>query len=90
MARDQGSRAVAIILSGLGQDGAEGLKDVRDAGGHTIVQDESTSIVFEMARSAVALNAACESLPVHEIAPRLVALAADGLPPPDSNGPQRS
>jgi two-component system, chemotaxis family, protein-glutamate methylesterase/glutaminase len=90
MARDQGSRAVAIILSGLGQDGAEGMKEVRDAGGHTIIQDESTSIMFETARRAVALDAACESLPVQEIAPRLVALAADGLPPPDTNGTQRS
>jgi two-component system chemotaxis response regulator CheB len=78
MAVDQASGAVAVILTGLGKDGAEGMKAVRDAGGCTIVQDEPTSVVFGMAREAVRLNAACESLPVQEIGPRLVALAADG------------
>jgi two-component system chemotaxis response regulator CheB len=78
VARDQGSRAVAIILSGTGHDGAEGMKDVRDAGGFTIIEDRSTSLVFGTAAVAVRHNAVCESLPVQEIGPRLVALAAGG------------
>jgi two-component system, chemotaxis family, protein-glutamate methylesterase/glutaminase len=76
MARDQGSGAIAVILSGMGMDGAEGMKEVRDAEGFTIVQDESTSLVYGPAKFAVQLSAACESLPIQEIAPRLVALCA--------------
>jgi two-component system chemotaxis response regulator CheB len=82
MAEDQGSGAVAVILTGMGTDGAEGMKAVRDAGGYTIVQDEHTSVVFVTAEHAIRLNAACESLPLQEIGPRLVALAAGGAPNP--------
>jgi two-component system, chemotaxis family, protein-glutamate methylesterase/glutaminase len=78
MARDQKSGAIAVILTGMGMDGAEGMKEVRDAGGYTIVQDESTSVVYG-GRYAVELKAACESLPIRAIAPRLVALVDTGL-----------
>jgi len=76
MARDQGSASVAVILTGCGSDGAAGMREVRDAGGYTIVQDRSTSVVYGTALSAVRLNAACESLPLQEIAPRLLELVA--------------
>jgi two-component system, chemotaxis family, protein-glutamate methylesterase/glutaminase len=76
MARDVGSGALAVILTGLPSDGAEGMRDVRDAGGYTIVQDEATSVVYVTAKFAVQLNAACESLPLPEIAPRLVELVS--------------
>jgi two-component system chemotaxis response regulator CheB len=79
MALDQGPGAVAVILSGMGVDGAEGMKAVRDAGGYTIVQDKATSVIYGPADAAVRLGAASESLPVQEIAPRLVALV-NGLP----------
>lgn len=79
MARELGSGAVAVILSGLGEHCEVGVRSVRDAGGHTIAQDERTSIVYGMARRAVELGAVCESLPVQEIAPRLAALAMRGL-----------
>jgi two-component system chemotaxis response regulator CheB len=82
MARDRGSGTVAVILTGTGADGAEGMKAVRDAGGHTIVQDRSTSVVYGPAHVAVRLDAACESLPLQEIAPRLLALIATGPPDP--------
>jgi two-component system, chemotaxis family, protein-glutamate methylesterase/glutaminase len=80
MAWAQESGALVVILDGLGRDGAEGMKEVRDAGGYTIVQDRSTSIVYGTAKFAVKINAACESLPVQEIAPRLVALVTPGPP----------
>jgi two-component system chemotaxis response regulator CheB len=78
MARELGPGAVAVILSGLGENCAEGMKAVRDAGGHTIAQDQQTSMVYGMARRAVELGAICESLPVGEIAPRLAALVRQG------------
>ena len=78
MARELGPGAIAVILTGMGRDGAEGMKEVRDAGGYTIAQDESTSVVYSKPRFAVEINAACESLPLKEIAPRLLALAAPG------------
>jgi two-component system, chemotaxis family, protein-glutamate methylesterase/glutaminase len=81
MAWDVGARALAVILDGLGNDGAEGMREVRDNGGYTIVQDRATSMIYGTAKFAVKIDAACESLPAQEIAPRLVALATPG--PPD-------
>jgi chemotaxis response regulator CheB len=82
MARGSGQGAIAVILTGMGRDGAEGMKEVRDSGGYTIAQDESTSMVYSMPRFAVEINAACESLPIEEITPRLVDLVAFGSPSP--------
>ena len=80
MAREMGSGAVAVILTGMGADGALGMREVRDAGGYTIVQDRATSLVYGTAQFADGLNAVCESLPLREIAPRLVALVGTGPP----------
>ncbi len=76
MAREQGPGAVAVVLTGMGADGAAGTKEVRDAGGYTIAQDEASSLVYLKARYAVQLDAVCESLPLEQIAPRLVELVA--------------
>jgi chemotaxis response regulator CheB len=73
------SRAIAMILNGMGPDGAEGMKEVRDAGGYTIVQDRSTSMVYGTATWAEKLSAAREFLPVQKIGPRLVALTTDRM-----------
>jgi two-component system chemotaxis response regulator CheB len=82
IALDQGSGALAVILTGMGEDGAEGRRKVRDAGGYTIVQDESTSVVYGTGRAAERLDAFCESLQIQEIAPRLCALVSTGPPAP--------
>ena len=76
MAREDGPGAIAVVLTGMGSDGVAGLKEVRDAGGYTIAQDEATSLVPLKARLAIQLDAVCESLPLERIAPRLVELAA--------------
>jgi chemotaxis response regulator CheB len=76
MARELGTGAVAVILSGMSKDGAQGLKAIRDAGGYTIAQDEATSMIYGMPREAVRVNAACESLPVQRIASRLLELVS--------------
>ena len=76
MARVQGTGAVAVVLSGMGLDGVAGIKEIRDAGGYTIAQDQATSLVYVKARHAVQLGAVCETLPLERIAPRLVELVA--------------
>lgn len=75
MARALGPRAIGVLLTGMGDDGAAGLLEIRRAGGFTIAEDESTSVVYGMPGAAVGLGAVCESLPLPEIAPRLTALA---------------
>ncbi|HVY08389.1 MAG TPA: chemotaxis-specific protein-glutamate methyltransferase CheB [Burkholderiales bacterium] len=75
MARDYGSAAAACLLTGMGRDGASGLLEIRRAGGHTVAQDEATSVIFGMPREAVAMGAAQRVLPIAEIGPALAALA---------------
>jgi two-component system chemotaxis response regulator CheB len=74
VAQQAGSNAVGVILTGMGQDGALGLKEMRDAGAGTIAQDEATSVVWGMPGEAVAMNAACHVLPLE-----LISSAADRL-----------
>lgn len=59
---------LAILLTGMGRDGAEGLSALRKAGWHTIVQDEKSSVVYGMPAAAVELGAAVEILPLDKIA----------------------
>jgi two-component system chemotaxis response regulator CheB len=63
-----GGNAMGIILTGMGRDGAQGLLEMRQAGSHTIAQDEASCVVFGMPRESVALGAACEVTPLQEIA----------------------
>ncbi|HBK54977.1 MAG TPA: chemotaxis response regulator protein-glutamate methylesterase [Xanthomonadales bacterium] len=70
-----GRNAVAAVLTGMGDDGARGLLELREAGVHTVVQDEASSVVWGMPGSAVKLGAAEEILPLAQIAPRLLALS---------------
>jgi two-component system chemotaxis response regulator CheB len=72
LARHHGPHAAGIVLSGIGRDGADGLAELRAAGGLTIVQDESTSTVYGMPRAAQEAGAAQVVLPLPEIAPLLV------------------
>jgi two-component system, chemotaxis family, protein-glutamate methylesterase/glutaminase len=65
---------VGILLTGMGRDGADGLQAISQAGGLTIAQDEATSIIFGMPKEAIALGAAQQVLPIHAIAPTLLAL----------------
>ena len=54
---------LALLLTGMGQDGADGCKEIIDAGGYTICEDESTCTVFGMPQAAIELNAASRVLP---------------------------
>jgi len=59
---------VAVLLTGMGRDGAQGLLRLRQRGWHTIAQDEQTSVVWGMPRAAAECGAAVEVLSVHKIA----------------------
>lgn len=67
--------AIGVILTGMGKDGAAGLKEMRDSGGRTIAQDEPTSVVWGMPGEAVASGGAAEVLPLYGISARILAMA---------------
>jgi len=69
---------IGVLLTGMGRDGAVGLKALRDAGHHTIAQDQASSAVYGMPKEAAKLQAAVDILPVDGIAPRLLRLVRNG------------
>ena len=74
VARNAGKQSIGVLLTGMGSDGAKGLKSMRDAGAMTIAQDESTSVVYGMPKAAVELGAARYILALSDIAPKLLSL----------------
>ncbi|MEA1672037.1 chemotaxis response regulator protein-glutamate methylesterase [Nitrospirillum sp. BR 11163] len=67
-----GPNAVGILMTGMGDDGARGLLEMKGAGAHTIAQDEATSVVFGMPREAIALGAADRVLPLDQLAMEII------------------
>ncbi|MEM8921157.1 MAG: chemotaxis protein CheB, partial [Pseudomonadota bacterium] len=76
IARVSGGSAIGVLLTGMGRDGAAGLKAMRDAGAYTLVQDEVSCTVYGMPRAAMALNAAVKEAPLERLAPLVLAAAA--------------
>ena len=76
IARVAGSRAIGVMLTGMGADGAEAMLEMKKSGAHTIAQDEATSVVFGMPRQAIALGGVREVLALGDMAQRLVTLSA--------------
>ncbi len=70
-----GRRAIGVVLTGMGKDGAQGLKQIRMRGGRTVVQDRASCVVFGMPKEAVEIGAAEQVLPLDRIAPALIQLA---------------
>lgn len=69
-----GKNAVGVIMTGMGDDGARGLLELREAGARTIAQDEKTSVVFGMPNEAIKLGAAEKVLPLDRIAREVLQL----------------
>jgi len=65
------SKTAGVLLTGMGSDGARGLKTLHDAGGYTIAQDEASCIIFGMPKEAIAMGAVNEVLPLEMISNRL-------------------
>lgn len=72
VARSWRGEMIAVLLTGMGRDGAKGLKLLRNAHFHTIAQDKASSAVYGMPKAAAAIGAAAEILPLDRIAGRLL------------------
>lgn len=68
VARYAGVNAIAIIMTGMGDDGAKGLLEIKNENGYTIAQDEATCVVFGMPKEAIKLGAHHEILPLQKVA----------------------
>jgi two-component system chemotaxis response regulator CheB len=78
VAQNVGPNATGVILTGMGDDGARGLKEMAEAGAHTIAQDEASSVVWGMPGTAVRMGAAQQVLPLHRIPQEVLAHSAEG------------
>jgi two-component system chemotaxis response regulator CheB len=67
-----GARAIGIILTGMGKDGAEGMKLIKDKGGYTVAQSKETCVVYGMPKEAVDIGAIKQIVPLNEIGPFIV------------------
>ncbi|GAB4457323.1 MAG: chemotaxis-specific protein-glutamate methyltransferase CheB [Anaerolineae bacterium] len=77
VAQNYGRRAVGVLLTGMGRDGADGMKAIYAAGGLTIAQNQESSVVFGMPKAAIELGAAAEVLPLEQIGHRLRGLTVN-------------
>jgi len=71
-ARSAGSNAVGVIMTGMGDDGARGMNEMKQAGAYTIAQDEATSVVFGMPKEAIALGCVDRVAPLHALAKEIL------------------
>jgi two-component system chemotaxis response regulator CheB len=75
VAQNAGGNAIGVLLTGMGKDGARGLKEMLDAGSRTLAQDEATSVVWGMPGEAVSLGAAQHVVPLENVASKVLSLA---------------
>jgi two-component system chemotaxis response regulator CheB len=80
VARYAGRNAVGVIMTGMGADGAAGLKEMKDQGAETVAQDESSCIVFGMPKEAIRLGAAGHVMPLSRLAEAIIDLSQEAVP----------
>jgi two-component system, chemotaxis family, protein-glutamate methylesterase/glutaminase len=78
VAEEYGGRSVAVIMTGMGKDGAEGIRELKGRGGRVIAQDRETSVIFGMNREVIQAGNASVVVPVETISDVLIELA--GIP----------
>lgn len=78
VARSYGARATAVILTGMGRDGVDGLRTLCAAGGHVVAQDESSSVVYGMPQEAVRAGVVKAELSPEKIAEHLLRMCSGG------------
>jgi two-component system, chemotaxis family, protein-glutamate methylesterase/glutaminase len=76
VAKYAGRNAIGVIMTGMGDDGARGLLEMKEAGAYTMAQDEATCVVFGMPKEAIERGAVEEIVPLPDIAARLLRVAA--------------
>ncbi|MGZ8189291.1 MAG: CheB methylesterase domain-containing protein, partial [Methylosarcina sp.] len=74
LAQNAGANAIAVLLTGMGSDGAKGMKEMHEAGAKTVIQDEKTSIVWGMPGTAFKLGCTDYILPLEEISNKILSL----------------
>jgi two-component system chemotaxis response regulator CheB len=72
VAETYGSRSIGVVLTGMGSDGAMGLKDIKERGGTTLAQDEATSVIFGMPKIAIQKGVVDKVLPLTDIAEEIL------------------
>jgi two-component system chemotaxis response regulator CheB len=80
VARHAGRNAIGIIMTGMGDDGARGLKEMRDAGARTLGQDQESCVVYGMPKEAMRMGAVEEELPLERLAAAALRLAGAARP----------
>jgi two-component system chemotaxis response regulator CheB len=76
VAKFAGRNALGIIMTGMGDDGARGLKEMRDVGAHTLGQNEASCVVYGMPKEAMRLGGVAEEIPLNQIAGKISAVHA--------------
>jgi two-component system chemotaxis response regulator CheB len=76
VAQTAGKNALGIIMTGMGDDGARGLLEMREAGSPTVAEDESTCVVFGMPKEAIKLGGVAKIMPLDRIPQEIIAYNA--------------
>jgi two-component system chemotaxis response regulator CheB len=78
-ARYGGKHMIGVIMTGMGDDGATGMLELRGAGAHTIAQDEETCVVFGMPKEAIDKGGVLQVLPLQLIASEIIRRSQAGM-----------